>query len=147
MPGFTQYITEKSQINFQHIPQYQTLTTETPTQPYATCIGLALEALRSYRVTAKNIASAVITVEDQTYTGRAICPRNSAVTVKVDGVKLSEGDDYIITGYSDNIATGSKAKITIKGYGDYVGTKTASFKIKKQAFDDNMWLFSLKAGN
>ena len=104
-------------------------------------------ALRSYRVTAKNIASAVITVEDQTYTGRAICPRNSAVTVKVDGVKLSEGDDYIITGYSDNIATGSKAKITIKGYGDYVGTKTASFKIKKQAFDDNMWLFSLKAGN
>ncbi len=61
-----------------------------------------------------------------TYTGEAIRP---AVTASYDGVELKKGTDYKVS-YKNNVNAG-KATVTIKGKGDYTGTKTLTFKIKK----------------
>ena len=58
------------------------------------------------------------------YTGKKLTP---AVTVKVNGAKLSKGADYTVS-YSSNKAIG-KAKVTVTGTGAYTGTVTKTFKI------------------
>lgn len=63
-------------------------------------------------------------VYDQTYTGKSIKPN---VTVKYSGKTLVKGKDYKVS-YSSNIYVGT-AKMTIKGIGDFSGTKTLTFKI------------------
>ncbi len=71
------------------------------------------------------IADVVVsTIAPQPYTGKAITP---AVTLTYNGVTLTEGTDYTLA-YTNNIKIGT-AKITIEGKGNYVGTKTVSFKI------------------
>jgi hypothetical protein len=65
-----------------------------------------------------------ITVPDAAFTGSA---RASAVTVKYKGKALVKGKDYTIT-YKDNKQIGM-ATATIKGIGQYSGTKTVTFKI------------------
>ena len=54
--------------------------------------------------------------------------------------KLTEGVDYeIVTdGYTKNINKGT-AKLTVRGIGEYGGTKTASFKIKAQKMSWADW--------
>ena len=59
------------------------------------------------------------------YTGKQIKP---VPTVTIDGKKLKKGTDYSIS-YMGNKMVG-KAKVTIKGKGKYLGSKTASFIIK-----------------
>ncbi|MCM1088452.1 MAG: glycosyl hydrolase 53 family protein [Muribaculaceae bacterium] len=96
----------------------------------------------TYKVLAVNhdVSKATVTVTPQTYTGEAIEPtggENGAVTVtmkyKVSGKQvvdtLYEGIDYKIISYSNNTNKGNKAKLTIKGIGNYGGTKTQTFKI------------------
>lgn len=63
-------------------------------------------------------------VSDQVYTGKAITP---SVTVKDGSTTLVAGTDYTIT-YSSNTKVGA-ATITIKGIGDYGGSKTITFNI------------------
>ena len=63
-----------------------------------------------------------------TYNGAAKKP---AVTVMLDGVKLSEGTDYTVK-YSSNVNAGT-ASVTVAGKGDYSGKARASFKIAKAA--------------
>ncbi|MBQ6537951.1 MAG: hypothetical protein IJL75_03500, partial [Eubacterium sp.] len=58
------------------------------------------------------------------YTGKKIKP---TVKLKVNGYTLKKGSDYTVS-YSSNKKKGT-AKITIKGKGNYKGTKTKKFKI------------------
>ena len=58
------------------------------------------------------------------YSGKAYTP---AVTVKVNGKVLTEGTDYTIE-YKNNINPGT-ATISIKGIGQYTGTRTKTFEI------------------
>ncbi|MBO7709553.1 MAG: fibronectin type III domain-containing protein [Lachnospiraceae bacterium] len=69
----------------------------------------------------------VSAISDQTYTGSAITP---APVVKYNGTRLKKGTDYTAT-YSNNTKVGT-AKITLRGKGNYTGTKTVSFKIVRK---------------
>lgn len=64
-------------------------------------------------------------IKPQVYTGKAIKPK---LTVKYNGVKLTEGVDYTLD-YRNNKAMGS-GSIIITGKGKYSGTDYAYFSIK-----------------
>lgn len=72
-----------------------------------------------------SIARASVSVKSKTYTGKALKP--SSVTVKVGGKRLVSGRDYTVS-CKGGKAVGSY-KVTIKGKGNYTGTRTATFKI------------------
>ncbi|SCW70609.1 Putative cell wall binding repeat-containing protein [Ruminococcaceae bacterium YRB3002] len=78
-----------------------------------------------FEITAKTISGATVSsIADQTHTGSAIEP---TVTV-IDGSKtLLKGTDYTVS-YSNNVDVGT-ATITVKGKGNYTGTKKISFTI------------------
>lgn len=63
-------------------------------------------------------------IEDQTYIGRAVRP---GVTIQYQGKTLTEAKDYALT-YKKNKKIG-KASVTIKGIGEYEGSKTMTFYI------------------
>lgn len=73
----------------------------------------------------KNISTLSISeISNKAYTGKAIKP---TVTVKDGSTKLKKGTDYTVT-YKNNTKIGT-ASVTIKGKGDYTGSKTIQFKI------------------
>ena len=81
----------------------------------------------SFRITAKSISGATVSVPNQTYTftGSELKP---AVTVTLtDGTVLTSGTDYSVV-YGNNVNAGT-ATITVTGKGSYGGTATGSFKI------------------
>ena len=61
-----------------------------------------------------------------TYTGAAVTGQHPAV--QVDGRTLTEGVDFIVSSYSNNVNVG-KASFVITGIGQYTGSKTATFNI------------------
>ena len=64
-----------------------------------------------------------------TFTGEQIRP---AVTLKYNGVKLTEGLDYLAS-YSDNVSVGEKSgRIELLGIGSYKGKATKTFNITKR---------------
>ena len=65
-----------------------------------------------------------VTVKSQTYTGKALKP---AVSVKFGKTKLKAGTDYTVT-YKNNKKIGL-ATATVKGKGNYTGTKKVTFRI------------------
>lgn len=70
-----------------------------------------------------------VTKTTYTYTGKALKP---AVTVKnANGVTLKANTDYTVT-YKNNKKVGT-ATVTVKGKGNYNGSKAVTFKIKKAA--------------
>ncbi len=89
-----------------------------------------------YRISSYDIAKAKVTVAAQTYTGSAIKPDSASgvlVTYNGYGSGLTEGVDYIITGYDNNTNKGT-AKLYITGIGGFGGTKTVRFKIQTRPF-------------
>lgn len=84
----------------------------------------------TYLITEKSLDKAKITVAKQTYTGKEIVLSQDDIKV-VDGTELILGQDYVITGYTNNIKKGT-AYVTIKGKGVYGGTKTVKFSITTQ---------------
>ena len=82
----------------------------------------------TYRIMTASLASAKISIPAQVYTGKPIKPGKDAITVTVNGQKLSP-EDYEIVGYSNNVTKG-KAKVTIRGCGNFGGLKTQNFTIK-----------------
>ena len=70
-------------------------------------------------------------MENQIYTGNAIEPGENDITVTFQGRKLTYGTDYVIAGYTNNVRKGN-AKLTIRGIGQYGGTKTVTFRIKSK---------------
>ena len=90
--------------------------------------------LGTYRITTASITKAKVSIKDQTYTGKAIeldtKADPQAVYVEEHGTALKPEEYEIVAGsYSNNINKG-KAKVVIRGLGNYGGTKTATFKIK-----------------
>ena len=81
-----------------------------------------------YRAEAEDIRSASATLdfaEDPVYTGEEHCYDPE---VNLNGKLLMEGIHYTLS-YEDNINVG-KAKVTIKGKGNYAGTAYAYFRIR-----------------
>lgn len=92
-----------------------------------------------YRVSQGNLSSAKVTVKSKNYTGNKIILTKDDITVKVGSTELVYGKDYVLTGYTNNVNKG-KASVTVKGIGNYGGSKKANFTIKEKAFN---WLFAL----
>ena len=76
----------------------------------------------------KSIADATVKAADQTYTGKALSP---APKVELDGITLQKGVDYTVS-YANNINAGTAA-VTVTGIGNYAGTASCEFTIKKAA--------------
>lgn len=83
-----------------------------------------------YRIVQADISKAKVKVDDQEYTGRKRKPGKDQIHVTLNGAPLGNSD-YEIVGYENNVNQGT-AKVTIKGSGNYGGTKTVSFKIRKK---------------
>ncbi|MCB6994546.1 hypothetical protein LI177_13750 [bacterium 210820-DFI.6.37] len=84
-----------------------------------------LEQAPATSVKVESIGNAKVSaIANKAYTGKAIKP---SVTVKLAGKTLKKGTDYTVT-YKNNTNPG-KATISIKGKGNYAGTKAVTFKI------------------
>jgi len=75
-------------------------------------------------------------IPDQTYYGYEVVLSNEDLTgvLTLNGKTLVPGKDFKVTGYSSNSKKGS-AKVTVRGLGDYAGTKTISFRILQKKVD------------
>ena len=80
-----------------------------------------------------------IHVGDQAYTGSAINPTET-LTFNVGGqiIKLTNGVDYEIVGYENNVNAG-RAKVIIRGIGGYTGILTAFFDIVLDIVKDDIY--------
>ena len=85
-----------------------------------------------YRIIKSDIKGAKVSIPNQIYTGSAIVPKKSDITVTVGGNKLT-ASEFEIVSCTNNIKKG-KASITIRGMGNYGGTKTVKFTIKSKGF-------------
>ncbi len=85
-----------------------------------------------YRIVKSDISKASVTIPVQYYTGKPVTLNKSQLTVRMGKEQLSRSDFDIIS-YQNNIAKGT-AKVTIKGKGNYGGTKTVNFTIKQRSF-------------
>ena len=94
------------------VPGRQTEPTDEPSEPS----------------TEVQLSECKITVKNQVYTGKAIKP---AVTVKYGKKTLKKGTDYTIS-YKNNKAIGV-ATATVKGKGNYTGSKKVTFQILPRA--------------
>lgn len=90
------------------------------------------------RVFKNNISTAKITVKPQAYTGREVQPGIDQMTVMIGKKELNVGD-YEIVSYKNNIKKGN-AEVTIRGIGNYGGTKTVKFKIAEKTFSLFDWI-------
>lgn len=82
-----------------------------------------------FKIFGKDISKAEVSaVPDMEYTGEELKP---AVTVTLDGKKLTEGTDYTVS-YIDNTESGDAAVI-INGTGNYSGTLRKTFRIYKNS--------------
>ena len=92
-----------------------------------------------YRVLPKgtDIAKATFTIKNQEYTGEPIELDESAFTKALIGktTTLVLGEDFEIVSYSGNIKKGT-ASVTIRGIGNYGGTKTVKFKIVQRNMEE-----------
>lgn len=89
------------------------------------------ETSREYRVVKASIGTANIVVKAQTYTGKAITLKEEDFKkVKVGNDMLEMGVDYeIVPGsYKNNVNKGS-ATVTIRGIGNYGGTRQVMYRI------------------
>lgn len=76
--------------------------------------------------TKKDISAASVSVANQTYTGSSLTP---VPKVTFAGNQLTAGRDYTVS-YANNTNPGT-ATVTVKGTGDYKGSKSGQFKISK----------------
>lgn len=89
------------------------------------------ETSREYRVVKASIGTANVVVNAQTYTGKAVTLKEEDFKkVKVGNDLLKMGEDYeIVPGsYKDNVNKGN-ATVTIRGIGNYGGTRQVTYRI------------------
>ena len=94
-----------------------------------------------YRIAASSFGSAKVTVKNQLYTGGAVTlDKDDFSGVKIGKTVLVYGTDYeIVAGsYKNNVKKGT-ASVTLKGIGNYAGTKTVNFKITAKSVN---WAWS-----
>lgn len=97
----------------------------------------------SYRIFAKNISALKVVIDPQEYTGETITltpvkdihiyANNADANKKQNEIMTS---CYEIVEYKNNIKSGN-AQVTLRGIGDYGGTKTYFFKIQKKKYRIN----------
>ena len=97
----------------------------------------------SYRIYEKNISKLKFVIDPQEYTGEEIELSRSDIHVYASSAdaknkenEIKEETCFEIAGYKNNIKAGT-AKVTLRGLGNYGGTKTYSFKIQKKAYQIN----------
>ena len=90
-------------------------------EEYANSKGIIFEYLD-----AESIIGASVSVPDQTYTGKALLP---SLTVEMSGRLLVKDTDYKVS-YKNNTNAG-KGTVIVEGIGDYTGSVTKTFTIKK----------------
>lgn len=87
-----------------------------------------------------SIKGAKVTVEDQTFTGKAIKP---SPKVTLDGEVLTEGVDYSLS-YKNNVRAGIKtATVTVKGKGVYTNSVSKKFSILYKDVAKDAWYFEV----
>lgn len=90
--------------------------------------GGSIEA--TFDIVSADISKASVFVPSQSYTGSELKPD---ANVTLYGKTLKAGKDYTAS-YSDNVKIGT-ATVTIKGKGNYSGTATGKFEIRKEVQD------------
>lgn len=89
-----------------------------------------------YRVVKSTIANAKVTVPAQKYNGEPVTITDKTIIkVMVGKTKLNPEDFEIVDGSFKNNTKAGTASFTIKGVGNYGGTKKATFTIKEKGFD------------
>jgi myo-inositol-1-phosphate synthase len=93
---------------------------------------------QTYRITKSDFSKAKIIVNAQIYTGKPITLNKASFSkVSVQGVDVTgnfDTDYEIVEGsYKDNINKGT-ASVTIRGKGNYGGSKVVKFKINSKGF-------------
>jgi len=86
----------------------------------------------TYRIVQADITKAKGKIAAQIYTGKAIEPGKSDITLTVGKTTLAP-TDYEIVSYSNNVKKGT-ATVVVKGVGNYGGTREIKFKIKSKVF-------------
>lgn len=93
-----------------------------------------------YRIIENDISKATVTIPTQYFKGmESVYLSSSQITVKLNGIYLSDRD-FEIVGYSNNWQKGN-ATVTIRGKGNYGGTKDVKFKIDSVSLD-NTYIFN-----
>ena len=79
------------------------------------------------------LSNLTVTVPTQAYTGEETGPGVDEMTFKLGDQYLTPTDIDMITvdGYSNNIKASSSAKVSLSGSGNFTGSKTVTFTIKK----------------
>ncbi|MCR5591425.1 MAG: hypothetical protein K6F73_07795 [Lachnospiraceae bacterium] len=94
------------------------------------------KAVGTYRVCSKDIGKLTAKVADQEYTGKPVTITKEDISWKSAGKPFDLPDECfeIVPGsYEKNISKGT-ASVTVKGKGEYGGTKKLTFAIKAKAF-------------
>ena len=109
--------------------EYTVRITLAETESYSEAVNEA-----DFTINRKSLEAAGISgsCKDQYFTGFDITPGSAEIVLKDKEVKLAEGVDYVIDGYSNNrtVTTGqNQAEIKVSGAGNYTGTRTITFKI------------------
>ncbi len=84
-----------------------------------------------YYITSASFGNLKFKIEPQIYTGKTIYLNADDITIK-DGTTRLTVDDYEIVSYKNNVAVGN-ATVVLRGKGNYGGTKTVTFKIKRNS--------------
>lgn len=118
------------------------LSPQAGTVVYVTAVGINHYAgssiTGSYRIYSANISKLTIVIDAQEYTGKEIELSAEDIHVYANkndvkkGLEITEPSYEILT-YSSNIKAGT-AKVTLRGIGDYGGTRVCSFKINKKKY-------------
>lgn len=85
----------------------------------------------TYTIVVQDISKAKVVVKAQVYTGKEIMvTADDFTTIKVGDTTLEKGTHFEILddSYANNVNKGT-ASVTIKGIGNYGGTKRVTFKI------------------
>lgn len=97
----------------------------------------------NFRYVAANIASAKVVIPNFVYTKKAITLDENRIQVTMVVKKKAEtlkfGEDFEIIGYKNNVDRGT-AKVTIRGLGNYGGTKEVGFKIVSKTLNHTVRL-------
>lgn len=99
--------------------------------------GSAITA--EYRICGKKINKLIAEIDPQEYTGQEIELTSNDIHLYdswsdyYNGIELDESC-YSIAGYNNNVKTG-KAKVILRGMGEYGGEKTCTFKIVKKKYE------------
>ena len=80
-----------------------------------------------YRVAAKNIGSAKVSIEPQVYQGTGVELTKDDITITYQNEEVKK-EEYEIIGYSNNKKKGA-ATVIIQGKGAFGGTKKVKFRI------------------